>query len=817
MSSGSASPPSRYRIMRRLGVGGMGEVFLAEDTQLERWVAVKILSAELAQDETQRQRFRTEAKAASGLVHPNICVIHEVGETEDGRPFLAMEYVEGQALDKVLRERRLRLRESIKIGIEVAEALSLAHARHIIHRDIKPANIIIDTRGHAKVLDFGLAKRLAEEETTGGAVPEPHTQTGALLGTPHYMSPEQALGRELDARTDIFSLGAVLYESVAGQRAFQGCTFGDTIDKVINRRPAPLQLDNPLFSPALDDIIFKCLEKNPDQRYASATELVEALTKLDKETELATLSRPRTEVLAAPETPERPRLWSRAAAVFRRANLVRVSVAVALTTLLLAGGWVVLRDRFPRKSGGAKAEATPKSIAVLPFANFSPEEDTDYLSDGLTEEISSTLSRLPGLRVAARNSAFAFKGKQENARVIGKALGVSTLLEGSIRKVGNQLRVIAQLVKVDDGFQLWSETYDRPLDDILKVQEEIAHQIAARLSAGGGTGPGRKAIRPEAHRFYLQARQHWNRRTEAGLTNAIHLFLQAIRADGGYAEAQAGLAASYLLLPNYAPVKRNQYSPLARIAANRALELDPACPEAHAVLAQLQWAAHDLAGAEQHFRRALQLDPNYATAHHWYGQFLTVHGRGAEGLPLLESAVRLDPLSPVIRTAIPEWYYLTGDVDRAIVEARALSAAFPDFLVGRIMLSYALMRKGLFTEALEQLDTARALEPENSVAYLDVKAYALARSGREKEARDILAVFERCRLEGKQVEAPLSLIYQGLREYDRTLDALESLAAADDLGDAILCDPCFAELHTLPRFKSLLQKAGLNYPYRESQ
>lgn len=797
----------------------MGEVLLGQDTELERPVAIKVMSAELAKDPVKRKRFRTEARAASGLSHPNICVIHEVGELPDGRPYLAMEYVEGQTLEEVLRQRRLKLREVLDIGVQAAEALEAAHVRHIVHRDIKPSNLMLDRKGRVKVLDFGLAKRVAFEAAATSTTSMAHTQTGVLLGTPHYMSPEQALGRNVDARTDIFSLGVVLYELVTGQRPFLGQTVGETINNVVNHAPAPLGLENPTFTPALDRIIFKCLVKNPDQRFASARELAAALRALKEEADraLAAPAREATPPSATPVAPPPPAGPADAGktTVFRPAT---VAAMVAVGGLLALGIWALVRFGPGSRSGTAAQQASAlavsgrgQSIAVLPFDNFSGEPDTDYLSDGLTEEITMALSRVPGLKVAARNSAFTFKGRKEDVRKVAEALRVDTVLEGSIRKAGNQLRVTTQLINAADGFHLWSETYDRTMNDILAVQEEIARRIAERLqgSASGPVARPRPAD-PEAYKLYLQARQFWNKRHEPALRKAVQLFQAAIDKDPAYAAAHAGLAATYCILPGYSlNARHKEFVLLARASARRALELDPNCAEALAVLGNLQGDSPDWAGAEEHFKRAIRLDPNYATARHWYGRFLMIRGRAEEALAERRAALELDPLSPIIHTTIAEWYLLTGDLDRAIAEARRVIEQFPDFQVVRHILIAALLKKGLYREALAEVDQARALQPEEPMALLETRAYALARLGDAAEARRILALWEERLREGKPAEMQIAFIHLGLQEYDRCLDTLERLDAAGSLGPDMLLDPLCDELADLPRWQALLKKTGL--------
>jgi serine/threonine-protein kinase len=794
-------------------------VFLAEDMELERSVALKVMSAELAQDAEQRKRFRTEARAASGVIHPNVCVIHEIGETEDGRPFLAMEYVEGQSLARVMQERRLRIREVLALGIEVAGALEAAHGRGLVHRDIKPTNLMLNRQGQVKVLDFGLARRFGQEELRAATTELTDTKAGTLLGTPHYLSPEQALGRDLDHRTDIFSLGVVLYELVAGQRPFPGRTVGETINNVINQQPESLGLENALISPTLDGIIFKCLEKDPARRYPTAKALADDLISLRRQIETAEVNQQATSsaIPALPPTAFATPEPQRAAAETKPARFPALTMALAGLGLLAVLAVVVARLHRPSTQPEPDAQknsaafAVPHSVAVLPFDNFSGEPNTDYLSDGLTEEITTALSRIHGLKVAARNSAFTFKGKKDDVRWVGVALQVGTVLEGSIRKAGKQIHVNVQLINVADGFSLWSETYDRPVDDLIAVQEDIARRIAERLQGTlSGALEAHKAINPEAHKLYLQGRLFWNKRTEAGLEKARQFFQEAIAHDQSYAGAHAGLAATYLLLPLYSPKARPaDYNPLARASANRALELDPTCAEAHAVMGNVFAEAKDSKAAEEHFQLALNSDPNYATAHQWYGRYLAMHGKVDKALGEFQAAVALDPLSPVIRTTIPDWYYLTGDYDRAISESRKVIESFPDFPTGRLPLIMALFMKSQYREALPEIDQARALQPEDPLADLELRGFALARLGEKEKAEEILSQLEEHGRQGKRVSGAMSFIYLGLRNYDKSIDELEKVAAAEGLDHQILFNPLFAEIRNLPRVQALMKKAGL--------
>ena len=855
-----------YRIVRPLGAGGMGEVLLAEDTKLERSVAIKLMSADLAKDANQRKRFNAEAKAASGLNHSNICVIYEVGETDDGRPFLAMEYIDGQTLETLLRQRKPALPDIVTIGMQVAEALDAAHSRRIIHRDIKPGNIMLDRRGQVKVLDFGLAKRLATDALSDThALSSALTQTGMLMGTPYYMSPEQLLGREVDHRSDIFSLGVVLYELATGQRPFLGKTVGEVINSVVNQRPEMLNLEEPGFSSALEAVLFKCLEKDPQRRYASARQLATDLGRLKEHSGQAAKANAREGTLAATTSassaprPEPTKLWQLAPKSIRPAD--RSLVIVAGCIVLLAAGalgiyfvqtpfWRIVISlgglvltlaaywwfghstrpsvlkhssppaAFPQQNQYTGSDASAdnptgngKSLAVLPFENFSAEKNSDYLSDGLTEEITSALGRLAGLKVAARNSAFAFKGRHEDARKIGEALRVTMLLEGSVRKSGQQIRVTAQLIDAANGYQIWSETFDRNVSDVIALQDEIARRIAARLRVQFGTETSaamaqRRAVNPEAHVIYLQARHKWNKRTRPEIEGAVHLFRQAIDVDPAYADAHAGLAASYVVLPGYAYRPASEYLPIACAAARRALELDPNSAEAHAVLGDAAAQVGDFDTAIPHLQRAIELNPNYATGHQWYGEALKELDRMDEALVEFRKAEELDPLSPIIRACIPEWLYLRGRNDEAIAESKKAMEIFPEFPTILKFHAQALIRKGEYREALAQVSRARAGTP-NLPARLDLLAFCHARLGNETQARAILAELENWRTQGYDVDEELGLAHVGLRQYEPALDAFERFAMSGILRGSTLRNPLLAdEMGSHPRFQALLQKAG---------
>lgn len=799
---------ARYRVLRRLGAGGMGEVFLAQDLELERVVALKVLAAELAHDAEKHKRFRHEGKAASVLAHPNICVIHEVGETKDGRPFLAMEYVEGKCLDELLRFGPLKPGKALEVGLGAARALEAAHAHHLVHRDIKPSNIMLDKRGHVKVTDFGLAKSLIPHSLTASSS-SVHTKTGNLIGTPAYMSPEQLLGRTLDPRTDLFSLGVVLYESLTGQRPFLGGTLAEVASNVLNQQPAPLALSEPAISAKIEAVVFKCLQKDPGQRYSSATALAEDLERLHRESQSQTAqSEDEGFPVAAPRAVSKVLIPPR-----QRRRSRHLAIGLGVLMLLVLGGAAFFAHRHGSAIIRATQPAPPgqQSIAVLPFDNFSGEPDTDYLSDGLTEEITATLTRIGNLRVAARNSAFTFKAKKEDARNIAEALRVKTLLEGSLRKAGNKIRVTAELINAADGFHLWSETYDGTVEDLFSVQKDIAQRIAFRLQGQTNSIAGSATrVNPEAHELYLRGRAFWNKRTEPDLRRAIDFFHAAAAKDPAYGDAHLGLAVGYFVLQlNSINIQPAELRPLARAEANRALELDPLSAEAETVLAWLQDYARDYKGAEAHFRRALELAPNDATVRQWYGLYFMYNSRLQEAWPELEAASDLDPLSPIIQLCPASWCFYHGDLDEAIRRARLVLERFPGFVMAYEVMAEAQMAKGNFDEALAEIERGRSQAPDRPELMLELKAYALSRSGREAEAREILTLFLQLKAEGKRVVGQLTFIYLGLREYDHAIEMAESFEASEGLQPGAWDNPLGRELLHHPGFQALLRRAGL--------
>ncbi|HJS57709.1 MAG TPA: protein kinase, partial [Vicinamibacteria bacterium] len=660
---------SHYRILKKLGAGGMGVVYEAEDTSLKRHVALKLLPDVLASDVHARDRFQREARAASALNHPNICVIYEIGE-DKGRSFIAMELMEGQTLEYVVGGRPMEIERVLELGVQIVDALEAAHAKGIVHRDIKPANISVTDRGQAKVLDFGLAKQVASQAradwnygTHSQALNLTHA--GTLIGTVAYMSPEQAKGRELDARTDLFSFGAVLYVMATGKQAFPGNTMGEMLEAIFAWEPvAPARL-NPKVPAELERVITRALEKDREQRYQSAAEMRTDLERL-RHDPTAALGPARRIRLAA---------W----------------IGLATTLLALTAGVALWRDR-PTWNAASPAQAEPtslRSIAVLPFVDMSPGKDQEYFADGLAEELLNALARIPELRVIGRTSSFQFKGKTEDLRVIGQKLNVATLLEGSVRKAGSRVRITAQLVNASDGFHLWSGTYDRELDDIFAVQDEVSRSVASALKVtllSRDTARSRSTS-AAAFNLYLQGKYFADLATREGLVKAFSYYQQALELDPRYGPAAVGLAKTYMRQAELGHVASNEGYESARREIERAMQLDPNLAEAHAALGQVKadydW---DWTGADAVLNRALQLDPGNPEVLRQAADIARTLGRFDEAMRLLREAVGLDPLDKHAQSRLGWTAVCAGHFDEAEAVIRKLLELNPDHPGGHVSL-----------------------------------------------------------------------------------------------------------------------------------
>jgi serine/threonine-protein kinase len=833
---------AHYRILRRLGKGGMGEVLLAEDTkQHRRKVALKVLPQELTRSESRLRRFKQEARAVLALNHPNILTVFEIGDADDGS-YIASEYIEGETLRQCLWRGPMRVDEALGVAIQVAMALETAHAAGIVHRDIKPENIMLRQDRFVrdrfvKVLDFGLAKLTDRENASSDpeavTIPITETSPGSVMGTSGYMSPEQAQCESIDARTDIFSLGVVLYEMVAGEPPFKGRTDSHTRVSIIDHDPAPLTQHVAEVPRQLERIIAKALAKDRLKRYQTITDLKLDLEQLRDELHLESSvgagarrdSETTSETSASGHSTTRTRTNITTVADSRSsASTEPAPVAPAKPSrwIVYAAAGAVLCAIIAAVAYFAWPRPTINSVAVLPFVNDSKDPNVEYLSDGITESIINSLSQLPDLRVMSRNASFRFKGSNQDPVDTGRNLNVGAVLTGRLLKVNDRFLIKTELIKVADGSQLWGDEYNSSLADIFSVQDEVSKKISQSLRLRlSGADEERLAKRythdAEAYQLYLKGRYFWNKRNEEGFRNGIEFFKRAEEKDPTFALAFSGLADSYALLCDIGVVRPADEMPKAKAAAQKAVDADATLAEAFTSRAFVKLAYDwDWLGAQNDFQQALKLNSKYPTAHQWYASYLMQMGKFSLAKAEIEEAHKLDPLSPIISSNSGLYSYYEHNYDDAIAKYKQLLQSDPDFWVARHYLALAYVQKGMHDDAIKELRSlikapASGAIPAEVIAS-DTEAaaslgFAFAMAGKKAEAQDILNKLES--FSQRRYVTPLyfAIVYAGLKDNDHAIEYLNKAYEARHPGLVLIrIEPMFDALRSDERFKQLVKR-----------
>lgn len=778
-----------YEILETLGVGGVGEVYRARDTLLKRDVAIKVLAGSYSRDPEKLRQFQQEAEAAAALNHPNILSIYQIGE-QDGVPYIVTELLQG----KTLREHRgtatLPCEKALDYARQIAHGLAAAHAKRVVHRDLKPDNLFVTDEGRVKILDFGLAELMPAELPSDANAPtaEQMAEPGKVIGTLRYMSPEQVRGQKADARSDIFAFGTVLYEMLAGKRAFRGATYADVISAIIKENPPPLSQTVADIPPGLERIVFRCLEKSPAERFQSASDLAFALEAL---TDTQGTIRPPVGAIPAPTRTSWPRaVWFLAAAV------------VLLILALLY---------WSSRSSSPPTHAI-RSIVVLPFQNVSGDPSEDYLVEGMTDELTTELANIGALQVVSRTSAMRYKTATKTLPQIAQELKVDGVIEGSVLRSGGTVRITTQLVEAKSDKQLWARSYTRELKDVVQLQSELAHDIAEEIRIAVTPQEQQRlattrTVDPQAYEAYLKGRFYWNKETPEHLREARKYFEQAISVDPKYAPAYAGLADFYWATDELKP---QEAMLLAKQNALKALDLDNELAEGHKTLAMVKFYADwDWAGAETEFLRALELNPNYSEGHRLYSVYLSELGRGDEALREVQTAQRLDPLSLTTAVTVGWAYYYARQYDRAVELCRYVIELDSNFFQGHDCLGSAYLAKGSFAEAIAECQRSASGSGHASIREASLgRAYALA--GKNTEARQILSELETASSHSYVPPYIFAMLYAALGEKDQAFAWLDKgYRERDPYLVRLRVDDAVDPLRGDPRFPELLTRIGL--------
>ena len=800
---------SHYRIVEQVGAGGMGVVYRAHDDRLNRDVALKFLPDELNHDENARALLIREARTASALNHPNICTIYDVGE-EAGKIYIVMEFVSGRSLAEQIPEDGLPVETVIRYGEQIADAMAHAHERGVIHRDLKTPNVIVMPGGRVKVLDFGLAKYMSPGEITLKTQSiSTLTTEGAIVGTMHYMAPELFRGEPADVRSDVWALGVVLYEMANGKRPFRGRTSYELSSMILHDSPPSLRDNVPL---GLRSVIEHCLAKEPAQRYQHASEIRAALEALRTNSAVIPASAIQAPAIQAPAI-----LPGAAAGRSRFSRALLVSSAVLALLLVAALVWKLVEVKW--RGSPAVGAASIQSLAVLPLENLTGDPKQDYFADGMCDALITELSQVKKLRVISRTSVMQYKDKHKSPAQIAQELGVDALVEGSVLRSDDRVRISAELVQPRTGQNLWAHSYERTVTDILALQSDVARDIVTQIQIQL-TQPEQerlaktRTVVPAAYDAYLQGNYYVAKRTGEAVTEAVADYRQAIQLDPTYAPSYAGLAAALTLAADYKDVASSEVLPEAEAAAVKALQLDDNLASAHAVLGQIRAYRLEWPGVLDEFKRAIELNPGEANSHHWYALALAAAGRNDEAISEMKLAQELDPRSLIINANLSWVLYLAGRYEEAVAQAQKTVAMDPSFAVAHGCLGQAYLAQREYAKALQELQQALALSGNETSFKAELgNAYAVA--GKKAEALGIL--HDLLQMSSRQYVSPYSiaLVYVGLDQKDEAFRWLDK--AYDERSVRLIniaVHPRFASLHSDPRFATLVQRIGLPYAPR---